>query len=237
MKTKYFLLIGVLGLLAYFLGKRFLFGGKAKGKRSIFKPMKEIKTTVPEPPTHFFKIETTGNIDKDIQTFVKAKEGGLSRDPNDTPPANDPAPGTNGAHTNIGITWGTYKNWCKKKKREPRVEEWLQMKPEIWGSVFMDMFAGKFVGATDSKLINYQLGLWAWGSPASADSLVKRLGGLEGINKLITDEGAPETFARLIMERDAYYDRLIKAKPEKGIYRKGWKNANFSFYKNFAQYA
>jgi hypothetical protein len=241
MKTKYLLLIGFTGLALFFLGKKFLFGEGKPGTKLIQKLKSKgnatVKTKVPEPPSHFFKIDTTGDLDKDIQTFVKAKEGGLSNDPNDTPPADDPAPGTNGYHTNIGITWSTYKEYCKRVNKATDVQEWLAMKPALWGDVFMRMFAGKYQKATGSKLINYQLGLWAWGSPASAQSILKRLGGIEKVAEMVKNEGAAETFAKLVMERDSYYHRLVEKKPEKGKYLKGWKNANFSFYKNFQQYA
>lgn len=83
----------------------------------------------------------TKNLLNNYIAHIKQWESGLSGNPNDTGAINNGgyAPGTN-YHTNKGITWGTYKYYCKLNNRNCSVNEWLQMPNKLWLDLFKSLF-------------------------------------------------------------------------------------------------
>ena len=62
--------------------------------------------------------------------LLAGHEGGISRNPNDNAAA-VPAPGTNGAHTNKGVTWTTFVSHASKLHYEATPMLFLQMPDAI----------------------------------------------------------------------------------------------------------
>ena len=76
---------------------------------------------------------------QDFIEFVRQWEGGISRATTDTASANA-APGTNGIHTNKGVTWTTYYNHGKGHGYKPTVQDFLKMSDQRWLQIFNDVY-------------------------------------------------------------------------------------------------
>ena len=103
---------------------------------------------------------------QDFIDFVRQWEGGVSRATTDTASASV-APGTNGIHTNKGITWRTYYNNGKGYGYTPTVSDFLKMPDERWLQIFNNVYwkpweADKLM-VKDPALAFYVV-QFAWGS-------------------------------------------------------------------------
>lgn len=72
---------------------------------------------------------------KTIIPLIKAKEGGLSKNPNDNA-AKRPVPDGTGYHTNKGITWGTFVDNAKKYGYQPTTNLFYRMPDNIWEAIY-----------------------------------------------------------------------------------------------------
>lgn len=197
-----------------------------------------------EEPKYFFKIEPTGNLQNDFVRFLKLKEGGLSRDVNDSA-SKTPSPYRlkdksgvyqTGWHTNKGITYATFKSAAKELGFEDNEKNFAEMPDAIWYKIFANKYYKPFKNLTSSEIINLYVSTWAWGSGVGgANSLLKKIG--EDLQTLIDKVGVNETLKFLVKERIKFYERLVKAKPQNAKFLQGWKNVALSFYKNFSPYA
>lgn len=106
---------------------------------------------------------------KDFIAFVRQWEGGVSRATTDSA-SKLVAPGTNGIHTNKGITWRTYYNNGKGHGYTPTVADFLKMPDERWLQIFNSVYwhpweADKLM-IKDPALAFYVV-QFAWGSGLS----------------------------------------------------------------------
>lgn len=76
---------------------------------------------------------------------IKTWEGGLGDSPDDTGAINNGgyAPGTN-YHTNMGITWGTFKHYCQINGITPTTQKFIKMPNELWLDIFKSLFWEKW---------------------------------------------------------------------------------------------
>jgi len=103
---------------------------------------------------------------QDFIDFVKQWEGGISRAKTDTA-SKHVAPGTNGIHTNKGITWTTYWNHGKGHGYIPTVKDFLEMSDARWLQIFNKLYwhpmHGDKLMLKDPALAFYVV-QFAWGS-------------------------------------------------------------------------
>lgn len=101
--------------------------------------------------------------------FIKKKEGGLSRDPNDTA-AKYPAPfeinGKTGWHTNKGITWQTFSSNANRLNYVASKENFVNMPDDIWLKILKGVYMKAFPLDRIAHLPRIQAVIitWAWGS-------------------------------------------------------------------------
>lgn len=99
--------------------------------------------------------------------WIKKWEGGISRAKTDTASRNV-APGTNGVHTNKGITWTTFTWLAPQLSYQPSVELFLQMPDYLWERIYKRAYWDAVKGdEIDSQAVANVLVDWAWGAGVS----------------------------------------------------------------------
>lgn len=169
--------------------------------------------------------------------FLAETEGGVSRAPASIDPyAIHAAPNSNGAHTNRGVTWVTYKAYCKMIGIQATTEAFLSLSHETVADIFKRMYWNVVQGDTiDSQAIAEYFAHFVWGSgygqtPASTYPLQAIL--IQNGKKIAHDGLIGGETIRALNE-------LLKEKPrlEKPIYdaiHDGRQKALRGFY-NYAQ--
>jgi hypothetical protein len=240
MKTRYFFYIGLFALLAY-LGFR-LFGEKL-GIKKVSKFTKNLKfptlmkySTKMNTPKMIFKIDSNLNLFDAIVRYVKLKEGGLSKDVKDSASKN-PVPDGSGYHTNKGITWTSFSENASKLGYDGSIENFYKMPENIWIKIFTKGYLKPFENYTNSKVCNYYLGIWAWGSGVGgAKALLDFIGGKDFLNDFLAKNGEYETLAFLVDTRIEFFKRLVERKPSNEKFLNGWINSALNFWYHFNKY-
>ena len=171
----------------------------------------------------------SGTTDKKLtgeQLFEKARKTGFANDKDD-----------NGGATMCGVTYNTYKAYCKKKGYPvPTVERLKNISYKDWLAILKTMFWDRWkADQIQRQSIANLLVAWVWASGkygitrpqnylgVDADGIVgsKTLTALEIACK---EESTFEVFQDLIKRRIAYIDWVIKRNPSQMKFRKGWLN-------------
>lgn len=104
-------------------------------------------------------------------------EGGISRAKTDTA-SNHAAPGTNGVHTNKGITWETFQYLAPQIGVEPTSKNFLTLPDNCWEKIFKkgywDAIKGDLIN--DQSMANFLADIaWGSGSGVAVKALQKAL--------------------------------------------------------------
>ena len=107
--------------------------------------------------------------------YIKRWEGGLSKDRND-PAAVDPVPDGSGYHTNIGVTWATFKGLAKQAGYIATPELFYRMPKETWLKIYKQGYWDPMnADNINSQGIAELLVDFAWGSgPGTAARVTQR---------------------------------------------------------------
>ena len=177
---------------------------------------------------------------KVIVPFLKAKEGGLSRNPSDNA-SSDPMPcsfqGKTGYHTNKGITWKTFK--ANASLGYPATcEMFVTMPDSVWGLIFKKSYWNYWNSDTNPYQSIADFLTWcAWGSGTSGSkSFLKKYLASKGIkadskeeiyNAIIklADKNEFDTWNELIEFRRNWYKTLN----DYPTFKNGWNNALNSY--------
>lgn len=198
------------------------------------------ETVLGYPMTNFFSVNKTGNLGADVTNFIKLKEGGLTDNPADSAskhpvgvPYTFKEKTTDKWHTNKGITWETFKAYADKLGYKGDAATFYAMPDDVWQKIYNEIYYKPFENLTKSKLVNYYVSLWAWGSGVGgAQSLLKKI--QTPISDFLEKYGEQKTLAMLVDARIKFYERLAQQQPKNKQFLQGWKNAALSFYKNFS---
>lgn len=223
----------------------------------------------------------SGNIEEDVIAYIYYKEGGMTDDPDDTGPAENPMPyyydtktktltangkniklssgllpyktesdiypdsfKSNKWHTNRGITWEAWKGRSSGSTLD-RAKKWLTVTKKEVSKKYFDSYyypSMKDVGGkTTSQLANHFLGLVRWGSGGGgfASYLKNYLqpyltkSGATDIKDSLIKNGERATLDMMTKARMDHYARIVKVKPEKKKYLKGWSNSFLNFHQVF----
>lgn len=178
-----------------------------------------------------------------INYFLK-KEGGLSRDPNDSASA-DPAPctykGQSGWHTNKGVTWSAYKQFCNAVGVAPSCDEFFAMPLTLWTKIYLNFYYKPFENLSESELAKTLFSWVAWGSGGGAvkpffNNLVKE-NGFNSVDEMIKAKGELNFFKAFTDRRIKIYKQIADAKPQNKKFLKGWINSVSNFFEQFKKYA
>jgi lysozyme family protein len=92
-------------------------------------------------------------------------EGGKSSDPRDTSAARNPAPNSNGVHTNKGVTWSTFVALSPKLGYNPTTELFLLMPQSLWLKIYKEGFWDYlYLDSLNSQALANLFVQMAWGS-------------------------------------------------------------------------
>lgn len=162
------------------------------------------------------------NVDK-LVPFILKWEGGWVNDPDDL-----------GGATNMGVTFATYKAYCRRKGYPAPTEERLK---NLAKEQFTDILKTMYWDACKADNIESQsvanaIVDWAWHSgTATAVKEVQRVLGVkdDGVIGNITlsainSQSPLPLFGKIKQARVAYIERICNARPANNKFKKGWFN-------------
>ena len=161
-----------------------------------------------------------------FRSFIKSKEGGLSKETSDTASA-DKVPDGSGYHTNKGITWTTWKSVFGSGLDS--IRRFYAMSDEDWGKVYKPLYWDKMGGdKINSQRIADTLVHWAWGSGLEIPS--KAIQGIVGTKQdgiigdktidAINNSNEADTFTKIKQAHIDHWNNLLK-NPKYSM-NKGW---------------
>ena len=187
------------------------------------------------------------DINKVNFDYIKKWEGGLSKDRRDQA-AKDPVPDGSGYHTNMGVTWTTFKGLAAKVGYTPTPKLFYEMPKKIWLGIYKvgywDLVQGDRI---NSQAVAELCADWVWGSGGYAISLIQKtlnkLGAnpplpgsyvfgpktLKAMNDAIKKRGEKAVFEALHNARKQFLLNLA-ANPAYSAFGTGWQNRLNDFY-------
>lgn len=155
--------------------------------------------------------------------FILKWEGGFVNDPSDL-----------GGATNKGVTFKTFKEYCKKKGRPtPTVSDLKNISEEDWTEIMKESYWDRWkADQIKNQSIANILVDWVWMSGAhgikrpqkvlgvTADGIV----GPNTLNALNNYPSQRELFDRIKKARYDFYDEICKKRPANKKFLKGWHN-------------
>ncbi len=152
--------------------------------------------------------------------FSKARRKGVVCDPADR-----------GGATLVGITIGTYKEYCRRKGRiSPAEADFGRLGFDEWLDILKTMFWDRWrADEIRSQRVAHFLVDWVWTSGAYGITIPQRLlgvtpDGIVGPKTLaaLHSRDASALLSLLKKERIAYIDRICAARPANERFRTGW---------------
>lgn len=154
------------------------------------------------------------------ELFEQAKTKGIVTDKDDL-----------GGATLVGVTIGTYREYCRKHKLTvPTCDDLSSLSYKVWRKILKSMFWDRWsADGIISQKVADMLVDWVWTSGKYAVTIPQRVLGVkaDGIvgAKTLAAVNAwnPELlFTRLKEERLAYTERICRSRPANMKFRKGW---------------
>lgn len=154
------------------------------------------------------------------QLFAKAAAKGIAKDPDDR-----------GGATMVGITIGTYREYCTRKKKPTPTDatlskltysEWL----EILKTMFWDRWQADLIA--DQRVAEILVD-WVWTSGSYGITIPQRLlgvkaDGIVGPKTIATlnHQNPNELFQKIKQSRLSYIDQICRSRPANTKFRTGW---------------
>ena len=154
------------------------------------------------------------------QLFLKAKANGLANDPADR-----------GGATLVGVTIGTYKDYCRRNGRSiPSTADFSKLNYEEWLEILKTMFWDRWqADRIADQRVAEMLVDWVWTSGSYGITLPQKLlgvkvDGIVGPKTLyaVNARNPAELFESLKRERMAYINRICQSRPANSKFRSGW---------------
>ena len=152
--------------------------------------------------------------------YEKAKTKGIANDPADS-----------GGATLVGVTIGTYKDYCRRKGRAvPTVRDLSGLSYNEWLDILKTMFWDRWQADNiKDQRVAHMLVDWVWTSGAYGITVPqKTLGvkadGIVGPKTLaaVNSRDPKDLFEALRKARIAYIDRICASRPSNLRFRSGW---------------
>ena len=159
------------------------------------------------------------DVNKLVPHIVKW-EGGLVNDPDDL-----------GGLTNKGVTYKTYKAYCKKKGKEATEEALINLTDEEFADILKTMYWDACKGDNIvSQSVANAIVDWAWNSGVVTTVKevqkvleVKSDGVIGNITLAAINSQSPlPLFGKIQQARLAYLDRICVARPANNKFKIGW---------------
>ena len=141
-------------------------------------------------------------------------------------------PADKGGPTNKGITFATWKTYCKRKLKVATVESLRAMTDAEWTEIIKTMYWDKCLAdhINDQNIANLLVD-WYVNSGTVATRHIQRLvdvtaDGIIGPRSLNAINSAPalSLFWRLHQDRIDFYRHRAKTKPSQAVFLQGWLN-------------
>jgi lysozyme family protein len=181
---------------------------------------------------------------KNIVSFIKVREGGLSSTTTDTASRNPSncGNGSNGKpyHTNKGVTWLTFSTLASKLGYSATCSNFMKMPDDIWAKIYKNGYWNPMMGDNikNQAVANVFVEM-AWGSGvAGATSALKKFfianydksfvnvsQMVDYVNQLDSDGKTPDLFEKLNTYRKYFYKSLNQPSN-----LTGWLNRLNAFY-------
>lgn len=152
--------------------------------------------------------------------FAKAKALGIANDPADS-----------GGATMVGVTIGTYCDYCKRKRLPIPSESTLStLSYSEWNEILKTMFWDRWqADQIADQRVAEMLVDWVWTSGSYGITIPQRLlgvkpDGIVGPKTLdaVNLRDSAELFESLKRERIAYTNRICQSRPANAKFRSGW---------------
>ena len=162
--------------------------------------------------------------------FERAKKSGLANDNDDL-----------GGLTMVGVTYGTFEAYCRKKRIEPTPFKLQTIDYSDWLDILKTLYWDRWkADEIDNQSVANILVDWVWASGVHG---IKRpqllLGvtadGIVGKNtlKAVNNYNSEELFAGIVFDREQFINEIVKARPRNEKFKNGWLNRIRDFkYKN-----
>ncbi len=154
------------------------------------------------------------------QLFAKAKAKGIANDPDDR-----------GGATMVGITIGTYREYCtRKKKPSPTAADLSKLTYSKWHEILKTMFWDRWqADLVENQRIAQILVDWVWTSGSYGITLPQQLlgvkaDGIVGPKTLVAlnSRDPNELFGEIKHARISYVDHICNHRPSNTKFRTGW---------------
>ncbi len=152
--------------------------------------------------------------------FDKAKAGGIVNDPDDR-----------GGATMVGVTFGTFCDYCKRKGMyTPKVSALSKLSYPDWIDILKTMFWDRWQAdrIADQRVAEILVD-WVWTSGSYGISIPQRLlgvkaDGIVGPKTLaaLNRQDPNEIFQKIKRARIAYIDQICQRRPANSKFRNGW---------------
>lgn len=160
--------------------------------------------------------------------YKRAAKKGFVNDPDDT-----------GGATMVGVTIGTYTQYCKNKGlKTPTIKDLQNMSYSTWKDVVYTMYWNKWKADTieDQSVANMVVD-WVWHSGAGMIKKVQNLlnvvaDGIVGSKTISALNSDKDIRNKIYQARKAYFEGIVKRNPSQKKWLKGWMNRLNSIYKS-----
>lgn len=144
--------------------------------------------------------------------FTKDREGGLSKDPNDSA-SKDPLPDGSGFHTNKGITWATFKRLGPICGYNPTIENFYKMPDDIFEKIMEYFWKEAGANRIDNQAIANLVFQALWGG--GHKQLIEAIQTILGLEKRLVDGNlGPLTAMAINVHKDpkSLYEKIHQAR-------------------------
>lgn len=157
-----------------------------------------------------------------LAPFLLKWEGGFVDDPDDL-----------GGATNMGVTFGTYREYCRMRGLPyPTVARLKSLTKKAWMDILKSMYWNKFMAddIRSQSVANICVD-WLWGSGTVAIKRVQeivgvKVDGIVGAKTLaaINNRSPLPLFGAIKQARKEYIDEICAKRPKNEKFRRGWMN-------------
>ena len=153
--------------------------------------------------------------------FERAKKSGLANDKDDL-----------GGLTMVGVTYGTFEAYCRKKCIKPTPFKLQTIDYSNWLDILKTLYWDRWkADEINNQSVANILVDWVWASGVHG---IKRpqllLGvtadGVVGKNtlKAVNEYDSEELFAGIVFDREQFIDEIVRARPRNAKFKQGWLN-------------
>lgn len=158
--------------------------------------------------------------------YNRAAKKGFVNDPDD-----------NGGATMVGVTFGTYKTYCKFKGfKTPSINDLKNMPYKVWRDIVYSMYWNKWKADTikDQSVANMVVD-WIWHSGSATIKKVQQAigvtaDGIVGPKTINALNGDTDIKTKVYNLRKQYFENIVKNNPAQKKWLNGWMNRLNSIY-------